>query len=104
VVAYREYYSGDTLIGIDLLSRNRISFADTQPILPLDNPFECCTKKFLESAFAQFRAYDDPLWLKGAIHYFVTAQGSYVPLEASVIIQAIIIESLCNRVIKTFKK
>ena len=104
VVSYREYYSGDTFIGIDLLSRSSTPFAKTQPILPLNKPSECSTKKFLESAYASFRAYDDPLWLKGAIHYFVTAQGPYVPLEASVIIQAIIVESLCNRVLKTFKQ
>ena len=104
VVPYRNYYSGEHLVGIDLPSRSRIPFSDTHPILPLDKPSACSMQRFLESAYAPFRAYKDRLWLKGLIHYFVTAQGPHVPLEASVMVQAIAVESLCNHAIMTFKE
>jgi hypothetical protein len=104
VVPYRKYYSGDCLVGIDYLSRSASPYSDTHPILRLDDPFDCSTKKFLESAYPRFRDYKDALWLGGVIHYFWAAQRPHTPLEAIIILQAVVIESLCNRTIKTFKE
>lgn len=103
VVPYRKYDSGDCLVGIDYLSRSAGPYSDTHPILRLDDPFDCNIKRFLESAYPRFRDYKDALWLGGVIHYFWAAQRPHTPLEAIIVLQAVAIESLCNRTIKTFK-
>lgn len=103
VVPFRKYYSGNCIVGIDYLSRSASPYSDTHPILRLDDPFDCNTKKFLESAYPRFRDYKDALWLGGVIHYFLATQRPHIPLEAIIVLQAVVIESLCNRTIKTFK-
>lgn len=103
-VTYRKYYSGDCLVGIDYLLRSVIPYSDTHPILRLDDPIDCTIKRFLESAYPRFRDYKDALWLGGVIHYFWATQRPHTPLEAIIVLQAVAIESLCNRTIKTFKE
>ena len=103
-VTYRKYYYEDCCVGIDYLSRSAIQYSDTHPILRLDDPFDCTTRRFLESAYPRFRDFEERLWLKGVIHYFLTAQSPHTPLEAIIVLQVVAIESLCNRTIKTFKE